>query len=69
MLEHPMISRIERTGYPNMMNQPEHAGIDFFGDEILAGDEYCEFDGELILKDNLERYLSEELEFTFKTAE
>lgn len=69
LLEHTMISRIERTGYPNMMDQPEHAGIDFYGDEILEGDEIVEFDGEVILKDNLERFLAEQMEFVFKTAE
>ncbi len=51
-----------------MIDQPEHAGIDFFGDEILDGDEVVEYDGELVLVDNLNRYLSEEMGFEFKTA-
>lgn len=62
------MTQIERTGYPNMIDQPEHAGIDFFGDEILDGDEFVEYDGELVLIDNLNRYLSEEMGFEFKTA-
>jgi len=51
-----------------MISQPEHSGIDYFGDEILSGDDFVEYDGELILKDNLEKYLEEVLEFKFKTA-
>ncbi|MEX3715414.1 hypothetical protein ABFV99_23870 [Cytobacillus horneckiae] len=67
-MDHPLVTQIERTGYPNMIDQPEHAGIDFFGDEILDGDEIVEYDGELVLVDNLNRYLSEEMGFEFKTA-
>ncbi|WP_102274058.1 YqaI family protein [Cytobacillus massiliigabonensis] len=67
-MDHPMITQTERTGYPNMIAQPEHNGTDFFGDEVLDGDEIVEYDGELILKDNLERYLVEEFGFKFKTA-
>ncbi|NRG47357.1 hypothetical protein HRF87_21765 [Bacillus sp. CRN 9] len=67
-MDHPLVAQIERTGYPNMIDQPEHAGIDFFGDEILNGDEFVEYDGELVLVDNLNRYLSEEMGFEFKTA-
>lgn len=69
MIEHPMITRINATGYPNMIAQPEHAGIDFFGNEILVGDEIIEHDGNVILADSLEDYLIEELGFEFKTAE
>lgn len=67
MLEHPDITRVERTGYPNIVDQPEHIGIDYFGEEVLVGDDYVEYDGDLILLDNLERYLSE-MGFEFKTA-
>ncbi|WP_433956955.1 YqaI family protein [Cytobacillus horneckiae] len=67
-MDHPLVTQIVRTGYPNMIDQPEHAGIDFFGDEILDGDEVVEYDGELVLVDNLNRYLSEEMGFEFKTA-
>ncbi|MBM7585810.1 hypothetical protein JOC86_002352 [Bacillus pakistanensis] len=68
MLELPAITLVNRTGYETMTIQPEHCGIDYFGDEILAGDDVIEDDGELILKDNLERYLAEKYEFKFKTA-
>lgn len=68
LLEHPLITQVERTGYPNMVQQQEHYGVDFYGAEILEGDEIVEFDGEIILKENLERFLSEEMEFVFKTA-
>lgn len=68
-MEHPMITQIMRTGYPkNMMEQPEHCGVDFFGTEILEGDDIVEHNGEIILQSNLEKYLEEELGFTFKSA-
>jgi hypothetical protein len=63
-----MINQIERSGYPNMVEQPEHVGIDYFGDETLDGDDIVEYDGEIILRDNLERYLTEVMGFEFKTA-
>jgi len=68
MGDHPTIEQVQRTGFPNMVAQPEHAGIDYFGDEILDGDDIVEYDGEIILKDNLERYLTEVMEFEFKMA-
>lgn len=67
MRDHPVIERVERFGYPNVIIQPEHAGSDYFGDEILDGDVVVEYDGDVILKENLERFLSEELDFVFKT--
>lgn len=68
MMDHPTVNQIQRTGFPNMAVQQEHAGIDYFGDEILDGDDIVEYDGEIILRDNLERYLTEVMEFEFKTA-
>ncbi|UQD52333.1 hypothetical protein C0971_15865 [Bacillus methanolicus] len=71
MRDHPVIEQINRTGYPNMIAQPEHNGFDYFGSEILSGDEIVidENNGEVVLKDNLEEYLSEVYEFRFTTAE
>lgn len=64
-----MVSQINKTGFPeNLREQPEHFGIDIFGDEVLVGDGIVEYNGELILKDNLERFLSE-LGFTFRVAD
>lgn len=68
MLEHPMVTEIEKTGYPNALAQPECCGIDYFGNELLSGDEIVEFDGEIVLRDNLMEFLSE-MGFTFKTIE
>jgi hypothetical protein len=68
-LEHPVISEVNRKGYINVLNQPECCGIDVFGDEVLSGDSIV-FDGdEIILMDNLERYLSENYDFKFQTIE
>ncbi|CAM3734574.1 YqaI family protein [Mesobacillus zeae] len=69
MRDHPTIEQIERTGYPNIVAQPEHNGTDYFGDEILVGDDIAEDGGELILQDNLEKYLADVYGFKFKTAE
>jgi hypothetical protein len=71
MLQHPVISQIEKQGYPNMVSQPEHNGIDFFGEEILAGDSIVidPDNGEVILEENLEDYLIEKCKFHFTTAE
>lgn len=69
-MDHPMIKEIMTYGYPkNMMDQPEHIGIDAMGDEILVGDSIIEIDGEVILEENLEDYLIEHLGAVFKTAE
>ena len=68
-LEHPDITQANKTGYPNMTAQPEHFGIDYTGEEVLTGDQIViSPDGELILKSNLEEYLSL-IGFKFQTAE
>lgn len=64
-----MITQMERTGYPNVIAQPEHNGDDFFGYEILSGERFYEYDGEIIHEDNLVKFLVEELGFVAKTAE
>lgn len=62
-MNHPAVERTLKTGYPH----PEVTGaVDYYGDEIAVGDEYAEFDGELILDINLQRFLKEELGFKFK---
>ncbi|KIL74172.1 YqaI family protein [Bacillus badius] len=68
-MDHPQIERVMLTGYPNMVSQPEHCGIDAMGDEILVGDDVIELNGEIILKSNLEDYLTEYCGAEFKTAE
>ncbi|MEI2392176.1 hypothetical protein V8V55_20445 [Priestia megaterium] len=69
-LEHPEITQVNRTGYVNMVAQSEHAGVDYFGTEILIGDEIVTDDntGEVVLKEDLEKYLEEEYGFKFTTA-
>ncbi|MED4135754.1 hypothetical protein P4668_25515 [Priestia megaterium] len=70
-VEHPEITQVNRTGYVNMVAQSEHAGVDYFGTEILIGDEIVTDDntGEMVLKEDLEKYLEEEYGFKFTTAE
>jgi hypothetical protein len=66
-LQHPDITRTLKTGYPNLVEQPEHMGVDYFGFEILTGDEVVEYDGEIVLRENLHDFL-QELGFEFKTV-
>lgn len=70
-MQHPMITEIEKSGYPNMIDQPEHNGIDYFGDGIFTGDSIVEDTdtGEIILLENLEDYLIEIRGFKFIRAE
>lgn len=68
-LQHPIIAQIEKNGFPNMVAQPEHNGIDYYGTEILTGDTIINLpDGEMLHEDNLEDYLIEVLGFEFTTA-
>ena len=68
-LEHPMITRALRTGYPKPI-ESEHCGIDACGDEILCGDVVYEFpDGEIVLEENIREYLIEHLGAVRKIAE
>jgi hypothetical protein len=68
-LEHPVISEVNRKGYLGLAAQPEHAGFDYFGCEILSDDQIA-IDGDvIILKDNLERYLYDVYDIAFKTIE
>jgi hypothetical protein len=69
-LEHPSITRVNKTGYANAVSQPEHFGTDIMGTEILTGDYYIELpNGELLLESNLEDYLIENLGWIYKTAD
>lgn len=69
-MDHPMVMQIEKTGYPNIVSQPEFAGTDVNGNEVFEGDSIVLLpNGEMILEDDLEDYLIEELGFRFTTAE
>ena len=55
-LEHPVITKIRRYGYP----ESERAvPKDYFGDPIFPGDSIVRCDDEIILEENLRRYLTE----------
>jgi len=64
-LEHPHITEMNRKGVLNALNQPECQGLDFFGNELVEGDDVVEYDGEIVLRDNLMEFL-EAIGFTFK---
>jgi hypothetical protein len=66
-MEHPQIEQALKTGYPEKIKS---YGTDFFGNEILEGDEIVVTpDGENVLADSLEDYLIEILGFRFIKAE
>lgn len=60
-LQHPMITRIERTGYP-FSNKREEWGIDALGNEVFTGDEIIEFMDEFYLVEELSSDAKEILE-------
>jgi hypothetical protein len=68
-LEHPSITEVNRKGYIGLANQSEHAGTDVYGTEILSGDDVAIDGNEMILKDNLEKYLYEVYGITFQTID
>lgn len=70
-LEHRDVTETQRTGYANLVAQPEHFGTDYFGNEVLIGDSVVldPSNGEMILEESLEDYLIEVKGFQFKTAD
>lgn len=70
-IEHPDITQANKTGYANLVAQPEHFGTDFFGDEVLVGDSIVidPETGEMCPENRLEDYLIEAKGFLFKTAD
>jgi len=67
MLEHPSITRTMKYGYPEPVDSC-HWGVDYFGDEILFGDDIVDVGGDIVLQENLEKYLEDVLGFKFKIA-
>jgi hypothetical protein len=70
-IQHPDITKAEKTGYPSQAAQPEHFGTDYFGNEVLVGDSIVvdPSNGEIILERSLEDYLLEVRGFQFKIAD
>jgi Hypothetical protein Yqai len=73
-MEHPMISEMNKYGYlksqgiENVVSQPECGGIDYYGNEIIEGDEIVidkENFHEIVLKENLTQYLVDKCDFSF----
>lgn len=73
--DHPMIQQIERTGYPRSYlpvdEEPKQTmpEVDYYGSKIIEGEKYIVVDGDIVLMENLERFLSEEWHLEFKVAE
>lgn len=60
-MQHPMITRIERTGYP-FSDRREEWGIDALGNEVFHGEEIIEFMDEFYLVEELSADAREILE-------
>lgn len=67
-IEHPDVSRTLKHGYPK---EEANWGSDYFGDEIHHEDEIVSDSntGEVVLKENLSRYLKEVYGLVFVKAE
>ncbi|KXZ13508.1 hypothetical protein AXI59_04855 [Bacillus nakamurai] len=63
-IENPMVL----NNWHDKLTEPE-TQKDFFGDEVTSADNYVIDSGEVILQDNLERYLKEQLGFKFHSAQ
>ncbi|MFK3811812.1 YqaI family protein [Bacillus halotolerans] len=65
-VENPMIL----NNWHDKLTEPE-TPKDFFGDEVTPFDDYVidNAEGEVILRENLERYLKEHLGFEFKNEQ
>ncbi|AFZ90198.1 YqaI family protein [Bacillus velezensis] len=65
-IENPMVL----NNWHDKLTEPE-TKKDFFGDEVTAFDDYVidSAEGEVILRENLERYLKEHLGFEFKNEQ
>ncbi|MCY8205280.1 hypothetical protein MOC09_16915 [Bacillus sp. N12A5] len=64
MVENPMVI----NNWHDKLTETD-VRIDFYGDEVTPVDDYVIDGGEIILKENLERYLKEQLGFEFKNAQ
>ncbi|KXZ18392.1 hypothetical protein AXI59_16330 [Bacillus nakamurai] len=64
LVENPMVLNNwhDKTTEPEMKK-------DFFGDEVTSADDYVIDSGEIILRENLKRYLKEHLGFRFHSAQ
>lgn len=75
MLEHPMITRINATGYPSKDIEPQEekpkkvACKDVYGNVVLVGENIWIHGGKVIKDDSLEEYLMDVLDFENKKAE
>ncbi|AYV67115.1 hypothetical protein C2I06_09640 [Niallia circulans] len=75
MLEHPMITRINATGYPSKDIEPQEekpkkvACKDVYGNVVFVGEDVWIHNGQVIPDDRLEEYLMDVLDFENKKAE
>ena len=74
-IEHPMITRINATGYPSKGIEPQEekpkkiACKDVYGNVVFVGEDVWTHNGKVIPDNRLEDYLIEFLGFDNKKAE
>ena len=60
-MEHPMITQVERTGYP-FSDRREEYGVDALGNEVYTGDEILVYEDEFWLAEEISLDCKETLE-------
>ena len=71
-LEHPSITRVNRTGYTTINIQPEHFAVDAMGNEIFIEEGYIELaNGDCVVPEGQVaiEYLIEHMGGVYKIAE
>lgn len=68
-MEHPMIDRIQRTGFPIYSPRRQEYGTDALGNETFKGDEILVFEDEFFLVETLMNETKEALEAIGATYE
>lgn len=51
-MDHPVVERIQRTGYP-WSDRREEWGVDALGNDVYTGDEILRYEDEFFLVDTL----------------
>ncbi|WP_068672309.1 hypothetical protein [Oceanobacillus sp. Castelsardo] len=68
-MEHPLIERTIRTGFPIYSPRREEYGIDALGNEVFCGDEILVYEDEFFLVETLMNETKEALEAIGATYE
>jgi len=68
-MQHPIVERIQRTGYPIYSPRRQEYGTDALGNEVFSGDQILVFEDEFFLVETLMNETKEALEVIGATYE